>query len=84
MLLADLPRDLPLLLFATADAPQSDLDTSATALFGNGYQDNVYDLKRPTEAERAAMFDGLFMQIFHPAKQKAAKVEKQPPPQVFL
>ena len=82
MLLADLPADLPLLLLATADSPQSELDSSASALFGNAGQGTVFELERPTNAERAAMFDGLFSQIFHPAKQKAAKIAKSPPPQV--
>lgn len=34
MLLADLPPDLPLLLFATADVPGQELDPEARALFG--------------------------------------------------
>lgn len=34
MLLADLPPDLPLLLFATADARAEELDPEARALFG--------------------------------------------------
>ena len=83
MLLADLPADLPLLLFATADAPQTELDSGSSALFGHTGQTYVYELERPTGAERAVMFEGLFSQIFRPATQKADKVQKLPPPKVL-
>ena len=83
MLLADLPADLPLLLFATADAPLSELDNDASALFGRTGLASAYELGRPSETERLAMFEGLISQAFAPAKQKMVKAAKLPPPQVL-
>lgn len=84
MLLADLPADLPLLLFATADAPLSELHESASVLFGRAGLSAAVELDRPTAVERLAMFDGLISRVFHPAKQKVAKVVKALPPEVVL
>jgi hypothetical protein len=47
MLLADLPPELPLLLFATVDCPLDDLEPEALGLFGGGSRICMYILARP-------------------------------------
>lgn len=64
MLLADLPPDLPLLLFATADAPLADLDPEALALFG-GHGLGVAELKSPDRLQREAFFEVNFRSYRH-------------------
>lgn len=82
MLLADLPSDLPLLLFATADEPLAEQHIEAAALFESSGSSVIDELEQPIESERAAMFDGLIAQVFHPAKQKPTRLAKLPAPQV--
>lgn len=84
MLLADLPSDLPLLLFATADSPLSELHEEAAVLFKRMGAASAIELHRPRAPERLAMFDGLISSVFHPAKQKEARAVKPPPPQVCV
>ena len=78
MLLADLPPDLPLLLFATADAPLSELPADALALFGRAGASAAYELGPPSDLERGAMFEGLVAAVYRPAKQKVPRVAKAP------
>lgn len=83
MLLADLPPDLPLLLFATADAPASELPADALALFGEtAGASAIYEIGLPTAAERGAMFEELIAKVYQPAKQKVPKTAKAPPIEV--
>ena len=82
MLLADLPADLPLMLFATADAPLPQLPHEAMTLFGRAGVASAYELGAPSAEERAAMFEGLAKEAVGPAKQRARKSAPLPPPEV--
>ena len=80
MLLADLPADLPLMLFATADAPLPQLPHEAMTLFGRAGAASAYELGAPSADERAAMFERLANQAAGPAMQKVQKSLPPPPP----
>jgi len=82
MLLADLPPDLPLLLFATADAPLSEIPQDARALFGREGMAGAVQMGVASAAERAAMFGGVALQAAGPAKRRVARVARQPLPEV--
>jgi hypothetical protein len=83
MLLADLPPDLPLLLFATADAPLSDIPHDALALFGREGVSGAHQMAPPSAIERAAMFDGISLQAAQPSKPRVARITRQPLPEVL-
>lgn len=82
MLLADLPADLPLLLFATADAQLSELPQDALTLFGRIGSANVHELEHPNADERGAMFNSLAAQAAGPAEERKESAEAQAPPLV--
>ncbi|PRW59558.1 ATPase family AAA domain-containing-like isoform X1 [Chlorella sorokiniana] len=78
MLLADLPADLPLLLFATADVPASELDPTVCQLF-NVQSGGAYELGLPDAAQRAAFFTGIAKALALPAPPEQARAERPAP-----
>lgn len=82
MLLADLPPDLPLLFFATADAPLSEIPHDALALFGRDGASGAHQMGHPSAVERAAMFGGVALQAAQPSKPRVARIARQPLPEV--
>lgn len=82
MLLADLPPDLPLLLFATAEAPAAELPADALALFGRGDDVNAVELQAPSATERRAMFESLATEAAGSASERPTPKAQEPPPQV--
>jgi len=83
MLLADLPPDLPLLFFATADAPLSEIPHDALALFGRDGASGAHQMGHPSAIERAAMFGGVALQAAQPSKPRVARIARQPLPEVW-
>ncbi|CAL8469143.1 g8684 [Coccomyxa elongata] len=82
MLLADMPPDLPLLLFATADAPLSELDQESLVLFGT-HTAVAYELSAPAAAERAAFFDGVTSKLALPPRPPPElRAAAAPPPKL--
>ncbi|KAK9811900.1 hypothetical protein WJX72_012131 [[Myrmecia] bisecta] len=79
MLLADLPPDLPLLLFATADTPLADLNPEALQLFG-ALATGAHELGPPGEAQRAEFFDSIASALALPPQPVASRRAQAPPP----
>lgn len=77
VLLQDLPPSLPVLLLATADAPLHEIDGDARDIFG----EFVYELSRPSAAQRSEFFESLAIAVRTPAQvAMQQEVRTKPPP----
>ncbi|KAL4429387.1 hypothetical protein ABPG77_005161 [Micractinium sp. CCAP 211/92] len=79
MLLADLPADLPLLLFATADVPASELDPAVRQLF-NVQSGGAFELEAPTREQRSSFFRGIAEALALPPRPERGGEGKPPAP----